>query len=175
MRIALSGTPGTGKTSAGKVLAGRGHEVIELGDFIKDRHLAGRMDRRRGTREVDVPRLDEALKEALGPGTYILIGHLSHLLAVDLIVVLRCRPSLIKRRLEARGYAEGKVRENMEAEGCDVILVEAVETGKEVLEIDTSQMSPEQVADAVEEILAGEREKYAIGDIDWSEEVMGWY
>jgi hypothetical protein len=31
------------------------------------------------------------------------------------------------------------------------------------------------VADAVEEALSGERKKYEPGNVDWSEEVLGWY
>jgi len=74
-----------------------------------------------------------------------------------------------------RGWADAKVRENMEAEALDVILVEAVESERETVEIDTTEMSKDQVADAVEDVLAGEREKYAVGNIDWSQEVLGWY
>jgi broad-specificity NMP kinase len=66
------------------------------------------------------------------------------------------------------------VAENAEAEALDVILVESVETGREVYEIDTTGISPEETADAVFEILAGEKKKYAIGNIDWSEEALDW-
>lgn len=175
MRIALSGTPGTGKTSVGKALAVRGHAVFEVNDLAKERGLLGRLDRRRSTREVDVEALDRALEEWRPSHRVILVGHLSHLMTVDLIIVLRCRPSIVAERLRARGYSEGKVRENAEAEALDVILVEAVETGREVREIDTSSISAEDTADAFEEILAGEKEKYAVGHIDWSEEVLGWF
>lgn len=149
--------------------------VVEANQLAKDKGLLGRMDRRRATREVDVSALDEALIEDEGLNQAILVGHLSHLLTVDLIIVLRCRPSVLAGRLRERGYSEPKVKENIEAEALDVILVEAAETGGIVLEIDTTGKSPEEVADAVEEILAGEREKYAIGHIDWSEEVLGWF
>ncbi len=64
--------------------------------------------------------------------------------------------------------------ENAEAEALDVILVESVETGREVYEIDTTAISAEAAADAVVMILAGEKEKYAIGNIDWSEEALNW-
>jgi adenylate kinase len=172
---ALSGTPGTGKTTVGRMLSEQGLHVVELSDFIKEHKLEGRMDRKRRTREVDVGALGRALADEVRYGDAILVGHLAHLLQVDLTIVLRCRPSVLKERLLARGYPIEKVRENMEAEGCDVILVEAVETGKTVLEVDTSASSPEQIARAIGEILAGEREKYAVGNIDWSEEVLAWF
>ncbi len=149
--------------------------MVEVNQLAKEKGLIGRKDRRRSTREVDVTALDKSIMEDKGLMDAILVGHLSHLLSVDLIIVLRCRPSVLKARLEERGYSEAKVRENVEAEALDVILVEAVETGRTVLEIDTSDRGLDEVVDAVEEILAGEREKYAIGHIDWSEEVLGWF
>jgi adenylate kinase len=172
---ALSGTPGTGKTTVGRILSEQGHHVLELSDFIKEHRLEGRRDRKRRTREVDVDVLDKALASQIRDEEVILVGHLAHLLSADLVIVLRCRPSLLRERLLARGYSDEKARENMEAEGCDVILVEAVETGLTVLEVDTTSSTPEQVAEALNEILAGEREKYAVGNIDWSEEVLGWF
>ena len=54
-------------------------------------------------------------------------GHLSHLLRVDLAVVLRCSPKVLKERLEAKGWRESKIMENVEAEAVDVILVEALD------------------------------------------------
>jgi adenylate kinase len=159
----------------GEVLARRGRLVVEVNKLAQDKGLLGKMDRRRATREVDVASLDEAISKDDELRDAILIGHLAHLLTVDLIVVLRCRPSVLAARLEGRGYSRSKVAENVEAEALDAILIEAAETGRCVLEIDTTGRSLEEVVGAVEEILAGEREKYAIGHIDWSEEVLGWF
>lgn len=175
MIIALTGTPGTGKSTAGQELRGRGRQVIELGDIVRERAVPTVLDEERGSLEVDPADLDEAVRASLPPGDAVLVGHLAHLLSVDLTVVLRCRPSVLAARLRDRGWPEAKVRENLEAEACDVILVEAVEAGGEVAEVDATGMAPGQVADAIEAILAGEREKYAVGHVDWSDEVMSWY
>ena len=123
---------------------------------------------------MDVKKLDQAVGETEADQTVILVGHLSHLVTADMVIVLRCRPSVLAARLRSRGYPEQKVAENAEAEALDVILVESVETGREVYEIDTTGISPEEAAEAVHEILAGEKEKYAIGNIDWSEEALDW-
>jgi adenylate kinase len=175
VKVALSGTPGTGKTSVGEELARRGYLVVEVNQIAKEKGFLGRKDKRRATREVDISALDKEIIEDIKLNHAILVGHLSHLLTVDLLVILRCHPSVLETRLKERGYSKSKVRENVEAEALDVILVESVETGKPVLEIDTTGRSVIEVAEAVEEILAGEREKYAIGNIDWSEEVLGWF
>lgn len=124
---------------------------------------------------MDISALDKAISEDQGLKDAILVGHLSHHLTVDLIVVLRCRPSVLAIRLGERGYSQDKVKENVEAEALDVILIEAVETDRPVLEVDTTTKEVPEVVAAMEDILAGEREKYAIGHIDWSEEVLGWF
>jgi adenylate kinase len=174
VRLAISGTPGTGKTATASILASRGMNTVELNLFANEHGLLGRVDRKRKTREIDVKKLDAALLKERTDDV-ILVGHLAHLLTADMIVVLRTRPSVLRKRLEARDYSESKVRENLEAEACDVILIEALDRSKNVFEIDTTRRTPEETADAVEEILAGKRKKYGPGHIDWSEEVLGWY
>ena len=71
----------------------------------------------------------------------ILEGHFSHHFA-DWSIVLRLLPSELEARLEARGYSAEKIRENLEAEALDVILVEAVEICSRVDEIDTTGRAP---------------------------------
>ena len=174
MKLALTGTPGTGKSTVSKILATKGLKVIELGDLAKEKGLLEKLDRKRGTYEVDVKRLDRAVGDAEAEQTTVLVGHLAHLVSSDMVIVLRCRPSVLAMRLQARGYPERKVAENALAEALDVILVESVETGKQVFEIDTTNITSEEAAEAVMSILAGEKEKYAIGNIDWSEEALDW-
>ncbi|MGE5379300.1 MAG: adenylate kinase family protein [Candidatus Saccharibacteria bacterium] len=175
VKVSITGTPGTGKSSAGAILQASGHRVVELGDLIKEHGLHEGMDEQRGSLEVDVDVLSARLPELLPQGDVILIGHLSHLVPTDLVIVLRCRPSILEKRLRSRGWPIAKIKENVEAEALDVILVEAVESGTEVLEIDTTSIEPGDVAAAVEDILKGERKKYAVGNLDWSSEVLDWF
>ncbi|MGD0056323.1 MAG: adenylate kinase family protein [Methanomassiliicoccales archaeon] len=173
--VSVSGTPGTGKSTLAEILSRNGHEVIDVGDFARERGIVTGRDAERRSLEVDVEELDLALRKELNQGTVFLVGHLSHLLTVDLIVVLRCNPSILRERLKKRRWSVRKVRENIEAEACDVILIEALERSKDVCEIDTTDRSPEEVAAAVDDILAGKREKYAFGNTDWGKEVLSWY
>jgi adenylate kinase len=175
MIVSITGTPGTGKSTTGAILRSRGRTVVEVGDLVLEHHLYEGVDRERDTLEVDPGLLAERVPGLMPSGDVVLIGHLSHLIPVDLIVVLRCRPSVLEDRLRSRGWPPAKVRENRDAEALDVILVEAVETGTETVEIDATKMTVEQVAAALEEVLAGERAKYAIGNVDWSQEVLDWY
>ena len=85
--------------------------------------------------------------------TLVIDSHMSHFLPkdyVELCVVTKCDLKTLKIRLEARGYSEAKVKENMDAEIFDVCRVEAEEMGHNVITITTS--SPADVQDAIEDI-----------------------
>lgn len=169
--FAVTGTPGTGKSAACALL--KNAEVVHLNDLIKEHSELFKFDESDACIEVDAQKLQELVGRP--EGTVVIEGHLSHLLENDLTIVLRCSPTVLAQRLSPRGWSAEKLRENQEAEAVDVILVEAVERGGEVLEIDTTEMTPEVVAAAIESIIAGERTKYRSGNIDWSQEVLDWY
>ncbi|MBP2145780.1 adenylate kinase [Methanofollis sp. W23] len=167
MMVGITGTPGTGKSTVGVVLAGRGRRVVHttetVGPFILGKDPA------RDTRVVDA----EAWAAAFEPIDGVVEGHLAHLLPCDLVVVLRCRPDLLKERLTARGYPREKVRENAEAEALDVILIETLEgfPREKVLEVDAGALNPEEVADLVEGFMAGEVAP-SVGMVDWSSYIL---
>ena len=172
MRIAVTGTPGVGKTSA--CLGIRKPPVYHINDLVELFGLANGYDRKRKTREVDVGKLAKAIKQGI-KGDMILEGHFSHMLDVDLAIVLRCSPKVLEKRLRKKGWSDAKVRENVEAEAVDVVLVEALENVPEVCEVDTTEMTDKQVATAIKKIVAGERQKYRVGNVDWSQEVLSWF
>jgi adenylate kinase len=172
MKVALTGTPGVGKSTVARLLAEEGFHAIEAGDLAKENGLLLDLDEERGSYDVDVDGLIELTDEMRGD--VVFVGHLSHLLNVDMIIILRCQPSILADRLRARGYPREKVAENVEAEALDVILIESIESGAEVYEIDTTRMAPEETADAVMDILRGEKGKYLPGHLDWSQEALGW-
>jgi adenylate kinase len=91
-----------------------------------------------------------------------------------MIIVLRCHPEVLAARLETRKWPLAKVRENALAESLDIILAEAVDSEAPVFEVNTTEMSQADAVEAVHAILAGEKEKYAVGNIDWSEEALKW-
>jgi hypothetical protein len=43
-------------------------------------------------------------------------GHLAHHLPVDALIVVRCEPSELEKRLSARGYSAHKIQSNVEVE-----------------------------------------------------------
>ena len=166
MKIALTGTPGTGKSQVAR-LVDAGYTVIDLNALVKDGSSLGK-DAERGSLIADLDRLAEYVGKL--QGDYILEGHISHLLPADQVIVLRAAPAVLRKRLKERGWSPAKIAENVEAEALDVILVEALELHSNVREIDTTARSPEETAAAVREVLAG-TDKYKPGSVDFSEEL----
>ncbi len=171
--VAVTGTPGTGKSSACAVLAGRGYAIVDLDDAARKEGLVVGRDDVRQTDEVDVDALRERLR--VPAKIAFLKSHYSHRMGVNLAVVLRCNPTVLRKRLEARGWSEAKVRENVEAEAIDVITQEAVVRLPLVYEVDTTALTPAGTADAILAILQGHVEGHGPGSVDWSSEVLSWY
>ena len=171
MRIAVTGTPGVGKTSAcSRIMR---IPVYHVNDLVEMFGLAEGYDHRRKTKEVDVKKLARRIEKL--DGDMILEGHFSHMLNPDIAIVLRCSPAVLEKRLKKKGWPEKKIKENVEAEAVDVVLIEALENAPEVLEINTTEMTDSQVAKAIERIISGERQKYRVGNVDWSQEVLSWF
>lgn len=174
--FAITGTPGTGKTSVSAELRSRGYHVIDSNEHIRANGLLGELDVERDTHEVDL----EALNDSLGPfressETILLDSHLSHFMDCSGIIVMRCHPDVLGGRLEARGYSPAKVRENVQSEILDVILCEATESDIPVYEVDCSEDDVAVSAEHVEKILKGEVEDYLPGRTDWSEVMDRWF
>jgi len=166
MRVAVTGTPGTGKTTATE--RGDALDTIHLNEVIEREGFDTGRDAERGSLVADTDALAAWLD---GRDDVVVESHLAHLFSADRVVVLRCHPDELAERLEARGESDAKMRENAEAEALDVVLSEAVaEHGRDrVYEIDTTGRDPEAVAADIEAVIAGEREPSA-GTVDFT----GW-
>jgi len=162
-RVAVTGTPGTGKTTATTLLDA---PVIHLNELIRE---AGLWTERDDDRDSLVADLD-AVREALGAWSGVVESHLAHHLDADRVVVLRCHPDALADRLRERGADEAKATENAESEALDVILSEAVERHgvDHVYEIDTTDRTPAAVAADIETVIAGDRDPSA-GDVDFTD------
>ncbi len=174
MIILLTGTPGTGKTStAGLIASALGIEACSISELVDESVIVG-IDEERESLEVDIQKLYKKLKR-MNLKDAVIEGHLSHLLPFEdaLVIVLRAEPGVLKRRLEAKGFREEKIKENLEAEALDVCLIESLENHKKVYEIHTSRLSPEEVTEAALKIISGKGEDYLPGRIDWSEFFLG--
>jgi adenylate kinase len=168
MMCGITGTPGTGKSSAAEELIRRGYPVVHLSDTVRA-YVIGE-DEERDTLVIDE---DRWIRE-FTPVEGFVEGHLAHLLPCDLVVVLRCMPDRLLARLRSRGYREEKCRENAEAEALDVCLIETLErhAPEQVLELDATGKPPGRVADVIEDFFRG-RIPPSHGGIDWSGFLLG--
>jgi adenylate kinase len=167
--VAVTGTPGTGKTTATDRLD---RPVLHLNDVIEREGLYTERDTERESLVVDLDALAAWVADYRADSdaaTVVVESHLAHHVAADRVVVLRCAPALLEERLADRESSESAV-ENAESEALDVILSEAVDRhGRDaVYEIDTTEPSPAAVADAIAAVIDGTREPQA-GAVDFTD------
>jgi len=171
MRIVLTGTPGTGKTSAAAQLAKlAGGPLVDLNVFARKNRLFLKEKGAFGENVVNVERMQKLLAAALKKEkNFVVEGHLAcefHI-PVDAVVVLRCDPRVLKKRLEERKYPVKKIRENMLAELLDYCLIKSEQNyGRgAVLQLDATRgLSAKHVF---------EKAKARKGDrVDWSKQLL---
>jgi len=179
MIIALTGTPGTGKTSVAEVLKSKGFKIVDLNRLACDKNFIIGRDNKRDSYIVDIEKFNKyILNNYSGKDIVIIEGHLSHLLkCVEKIIILRSHPRILKKNLSKKGWNEEKIKENIEAEILDIILCETVEihTEKNIFEINVSDKAIGEIAASIIEIINNKFKKikkYKIGKIDWSEEIL---
>ncbi len=157
--IALTGTPGTGKSSIARILKKKGFAVIDLNYEVRRRKLYSAYDRKRKTYVADMKKVGKFIKNILKTEKYrdkqiIIDSHLSHLLPasiIDAVIVLRCSPEALEKRLEKRGWNREKIRENIEAEIIGLIEYEARKKHRKVFMIDTTKLKQGQIAKKLEQ------------------------
>ena len=183
MILAITGTPGTGKTSVCKAF---GREYVDLNNLVEAKGFYTGVDPERGSLIADLDKLREYVRHE-AEKVLVIEGHLAHLLNPDVAIVLRADPSVLAGRLKQKGFPPQKIQENVEAETLDVILIEAVELCDIVYEVDTSGKSVEKVTAIVREIIDAEAEaeveigeesgiekkkalraRYKPGSVDWT-------
>ncbi|MGC1120783.1 MAG: adenylate kinase family protein [Candidatus Methanofastidiosia archaeon] len=122
MRIAITGTPGVGKTSAAReVSEALGLTYIDISTLAKERGAV--IGKEEDSLVVDV----EVMKKSLESVDDIVIdSHFAEMFDVDFVFVLRCEPVILYERLKARGYSQEKIRENVMAEILDYSLQNAL-------------------------------------------------
>jgi adenylate kinase len=118
--------------------------------------------------EVDLAHLRDRFRTWRSrPADLVVVGHLAHLLPIRDVVLLRCHPAELARRLRRAGGRSVLARqENVVAEAIDLILGEAVAARRRVWEVDTTARPPEEVARVVERLLS-RRPPPRRGIVDW--------
>lgn len=179
MNIALTGTPGTGKTSVAEKLENKKYSVINLNDLSSEKNFFKGYDKKRDSKIIDIKKLNNYIKKNISTDIIcILDSHISHLVkSVDKVFLLRCHPEELRLRLKKKQWKKTKIDENIEAEILDIILCETLEVHKKdnVFEIDTTKKNLEEVAEIVDSLIKNDFKQdsiYIPGKIDWSEELL---
>jgi len=142
--IAITGTPGVGKTSLTNEVAQRlGYMHIELTTFVKLAKIHDGYDKKTKSYTVDTDKLVEKIQPLLTKTkrNIVVDGHLSHFLpykTIDLCIVVTCSLKKLQKRLEKRGYSKAKIRENLDSEIFEVCLHEAEENKHNILVVNES-------------------------------------
>ena len=166
IRIAITGTPGVGKST-----------FCEQGDWatITVQELAKQHDcieeiEEDGAAPIDVYRLREVM--VWPEESCILIdGHLSHLLSVDAAVIIRCEPSVLRERLQSRDYSVQKVEENVECELIGLITAECLNLPH--LELNSADGVESMIAAVESWITDGFKPQKPSEPTDWIGEIHG--
>ena len=155
MIIAITGTPGTGKTEVAKALAKRlGWWCVSLNELAEEEDLYRGYDEERMCKIVDLERMREEVNIlAVSHKNLIIESHYAHEMPSDIVFVLRTDPEVLRKRMVKKGFWTEKIAENLEAEMMNVIRDEALALKKNVYEIDTTRTTPEKVAGKIESII----------------------
>ncbi|MEC7707160.1 MAG: AAA family ATPase [Candidatus Thermoplasmatota archaeon] len=171
-RLALTGTPGTGKSTVAGLLFDDGFEVLTVESLADQNNLEGHLDPDDGAVVIDTGALNRALFESWQKppsGLVVVDGHLSHHLPCDAVAVLRCSPDILRNRLSERGYHILKVEANVEWELIGGSWNE-YESGVPWIEFDTSVEGAESVAASISGWIAdGFKPTSQSPEIDWIE------
>ena len=148
--IAVTGTPGTGKTAISKKLAKRlNFHYLDVNNLVSKYKLSEGYDRKRKTKIVDIAKLNKFLinyikqsKKLQKIKGIIIDSHLSHYLPgkyVDLVIVAKCGIKELNKRLKRKKFNKNKIQENLQSEIFDICYNEALEKKHKVFVVDTTK------------------------------------
>jgi adenylate kinase len=164
--LLITGTPGTGKTTISRILATELRACyVEPKILLRSKGIDYVYDEKRKTRIVSLKTLRNALCERAARADHGLVID-SHIVleagplpTLVRVIVLRCDPIVLERRLERKRWSKPKIGENLQAEILDICLWDAVKNygWDKILEIDTTEKAPRQAVQSIMKNLCKKR------------------
>lgn len=145
MIMAISGTPGTGKTVLAKKLSKKlSYRYIDVKKIITKYGLSEAYDKKRHSKIVDEKKLSKTLIKIIkdSKDNLIIDSHMAHFIPskyIDLCIITRTNLKVLEKRLKKKRYSRPKIRENLDAEIFEVCLAEAKRLRHTILVIDTTK------------------------------------
>lgn len=168
--IFISGTPCTGKTTISEKLSEKlNWELVKINDLAISNNLVLGIDEDKGYKIIDVDALNDLLLKIISEHENLIVeGHLSHLCSgADKLIVLRCRPEILKERLALRNYSSSKINENLEAEAMGVCSAESLDIyDNNVYELDVSDLAIGEAVSILMDVINGQKD-LSFGEIDF--------
>ncbi|MEM1574748.1 MAG: adenylate kinase family protein [Nitrososphaerota archaeon] len=178
--ILLTGTPGSGKTLIGEKLAKNLEGVfIDIPTLVKKKKLFSYYDRKYRSYIVNLRKLREELNKIykMEERKIVISSHFPIYIPKEKlckVIVLRCNPLILIKRLKKRKYPYKKIRDNIVSELIDLIYYEAIKYyGKKIVfQLDVSNKKISEILKEISLILLKNGKQ---NTIDWisSLEKMG--
>ena len=166
IRIAVTGTPGVGKTTFCSTSTINTTTVEKM---AKEYNCIGGIEDD-GAAPIDLDKLASTM-EWPTEGVLLVDGHLSHLLPIDAIILIRCHPTVLRERLSERDYSQSKIDENVECELIGVISAECLDSP--CLELDSAIGPEAMIASAERWITDGFKPRRPNEGVDWIDQIHG--
>lgn len=168
LKILITGTPGTGKSTLIEALLRRFQDnsinslVFSLNEFIKSRQLYEDFDSTYDSYVIDDHFVKKKVIEyfnSLETSGYSVVLIETHTVStlpkklVDLVFVLTSRTDVLYDRLKERNYSDWKVQENVQCEIMNIVHEESLERfGSSKVQVLKSNLD-EDINDNIEQIL----------------------
>ncbi|XP_053513228.1 adenylate kinase isoenzyme 6 isoform X2 [Artibeus jamaicensis] len=155
--ILLTGTPGVGKTTLGKELAARSElKYVNVGDLAREGQLYDGYDEEYDCPFLDEDRVVDELENQMSEGGIIVDYHGCNFFPerwFHRVFVLQTDNSVLYKRLEARGYNEKKLTNNIQCEIFQILYEEALASYKVEIVHQLRSDKPEDLEHNINEIL----------------------
>lgn len=164
MKILITGTPASGKTSIAKELSFLlKTKYVDVKEIIKNN--PGTIEGIEEEEMIIKPALKKILEKNLFESCVFETHLIEYCPKADITIILRTKPSVLKKRMTKRGYSLKKIRDNLEVEIIDYFT--QLVNSKKVIEFDSSKGSAKNNAKKILRLINSK--KFNLGKIKHSE------